>query len=44
MVDMLKDFPEICITKMMLKSLAMIVSNEQATVLEFFEDNIFQPL
>ena len=30
MVDMLKDFPDICITKMMLKSLALIVSNESS--------------
>ena len=42
MVDMLKDFPDICVSKMMLKSLALIVSSDQPNVIDFFESNIFQ--
>jgi len=43
MIDMLKDFPDQCISKMMLKSLALIVSHENSAVIDFFECNIFQP-
>mgnify|MGYP000848373989 CR=1 FL=1 len=43
MIEMLLDFPEIAISKMVLKSLALILSHESDSVIEFFEANIFQP-
>jgi hypothetical protein len=42
-VEMLVDFPELCTSKMMLKSLALVISHESDTVINFFEENIFKP-
>jgi hypothetical protein len=40
MIEMLIDFPEIAVSKMLLKSLALILSHESETVINFFEENI----
>ena len=44
MVEMLKHGnDEICITKMMLKSLALILTSENDNMIEFFDDAYFRP-
>jgi hypothetical protein len=43
MIEMLMDFPDIAVSKMLLKSMALILSHESENVIEFFEQNIFQP-
>ena len=43
MVEMLIDFPEQCVSKMMLKSLAVVLSHESESVINFFEECIFKP-
>jgi hypothetical protein len=43
MVEMLIDFPEQCISKMMLKSFALVLSHEADTVINYFEESIFKP-
>lgn len=40
---MLIDFPELCVSKMMLKSLALVFSHESDSVINFFEQNVFKP-
>jgi hypothetical protein len=40
MIEMLVDFPEIAVSKMLLKSLALILSHESESVINFFEENI----
>jgi hypothetical protein len=37
MIEMLVDFPEIAISRMILKSLALILSHESELVINFFE-------
>lgn len=41
MVQILEGFPEMCLSKMMLKSLSLILSHESEFVISFFETNIF---
>jgi hypothetical protein len=43
MVDMLKGFDDRCLTKMMLKSLAVMLSHENIEVVNFFETAFYQP-
>ena len=44
MVEMLKTGnDEICITKMMLKSLALILTSENDAMIDFFDDAWFEP-
>lgn len=43
MIEMIIDFPEYAISKMVLKSFALILSHESETVIDFFENNIYQP-
>lgn len=43
MIEMIIDFPEYSISKMVLKSFALILSHESETVIDFFETNIYQP-
>ena len=44
MVRLLSDFPEICISKMILKSYSMILSYDSEIVINFFETGgLFQP-
>lgn len=43
MIEMLSDFPDKCLTKMMLKSLAVIVSHDSDMVIEFFDHALYQP-
>ena len=44
MVEMLKEgFNEICITKMMLKSLALILTSENDNMIDFFDGAYFEP-
>jgi len=40
-IEMLTGFTEQCVSKMMLKSLALILCHESETVINFFEDAIF---
>jgi hypothetical protein len=42
-MNMLLDFPDQCLSKMMLKSLALIVSHESSQVIDFFDTNTFVP-
>jgi hypothetical protein len=41
MVHILKDFDNICISKMILKSLPTILAHESPKVIEFFESSIY---
>ena len=44
MIEMMADFPDLCISKMLLKSYSEICENESDGVINFFEDGgIFQP-
>ena len=43
MIESLTGFKDICTTKMMLKSLALVVSNECEKVINFFDESFFQP-
>jgi hypothetical protein len=43
MIMMIIDFPEYAISKMVLKSLALILAHESDDVIDFFGSNIFQP-
>jgi len=43
MVEMLKGNTNICVSKMMLKSLAMILTSDNPNMLEFFGDAYFIP-
>ena len=41
MIEMLSDFPDYCISKMILKSLFVTFTHPSDTVLTFFDENIF---
>ena len=43
MVQGLCEYTDLCITKMMLKSLALILSSENQQVIDFFNSATFQP-
>lgn len=43
MVEMLKGFPELCLSRMMLKALGLIFSSQSISVLNFFEQSFFRP-
>ena len=43
MIEMLSQFKDYCISKMILKSLFMTFAHPSDNVLTFFEENIFQP-
>ena len=44
MVHILNDFDNICITKMILKSLPVILAHQSPNVIEFFETAIYKTL
>ena len=44
MIDLLKDFSDICITKYMLNSLKYLLSSDHSNTLDFFNDCSFRPL
>ena len=43
MIEMLKDNSNLCVTKTMLKSLTLVLLNEQESVVNFFEGAFYQP-
>jgi len=43
MIMMIIEFPEYSISKMVLKSFALILAHESDDVIDFFESNIYQP-
>ena len=43
MVEMLKGFPNLCLSRMMLRTLGLLLSSEQINVLNFFEQSWFRP-
>lgn len=43
MLEMLADFPDYCISKMILKSLFLTFTHPSDSVLTFFDNNIFMP-
>ena len=43
MIHMLFDFPNICLSRMMLKSMPMLLSHSSEHVVEFFERKIYKP-
>ena len=43
MIEMLKDNSNLCVTKTLLKSLTLILLNEQETTVNFFEGAFYQP-
>jgi len=43
MIDMLKDFPEFCVSKMMMKSISIILQHESEGVIDFLDTCIYRP-
>ena len=43
MIEMLKDFPEVCVTKMMLDCMFMILDHQSPKVLDFLDNCLFAP-
>lgn len=43
MVQLLFDFRNMCLSKLMLKSLPLVLSHESQAVINFFEERIFCP-
>ena len=43
MVQMLYDFPNICLSRLMLKSMPMLISHQSECVVDFFEKKIYKP-
>jgi hypothetical protein len=43
MIELLQNFPDRCVTKMMLQSLSMILSHSSEQIINFFEENLYQP-
>jgi hypothetical protein len=41
MIEMMQDFPDRCVTKIMLQSMPMILSHSSELIINFFETNIF---
>jgi hypothetical protein len=43
MIGMLENFPDRCVTKMMLQSLSMLLSHSSEVIISFFDNTIYQP-
>jgi len=43
MVELIKDFPETCVSKLLLKSLYYVISHPADSVIDFFDRIIYKP-
>jgi hypothetical protein len=43
MVDMLEDFPDFCLSKMMLKSMPSMISSGSSIINKFFDSATYKP-